>query len=335
MSENTDPLVTVIIPVYNGADHIACALDSAISQTYQNIEIIVVDDGSTDATPMILKQYAESDSRIRLIFQANAGVARARNHAIAAARGEFIAPLDADDLWAPAKIERQMEKMLHAGNHTGLIYCWWVWIDLNGRILDRSPLWRIEGDALITLIKINFTGNASVPLFRKRCVEEAGGYDEQLAAAGAGGCEDWELALRIAANAKIAVVPEVLLGYRRRPGSMSAAYETMWRSQQIVMQKMHDLRPSIRLPVYRQSDRQFALYLAGLAFWAGDLGIAFGWAFRSGLRLPIAVARYLLRVWWRLHLGKANSQFMSPGIALVDDHLPAPLVPYEKIYKTS
>jgi glycosyltransferase involved in cell wall biosynthesis len=113
------------------------------------------------------------------------GVARARNRGIAEANGNFIAPLDADDLWEPTKIDRQIRRMLAAGHETGFVYSWWVWIDAGGTVLDRSPRWKFEGHTFETLLQINFTGSASVPLFRKHCIEEAGGYNEQLAATGA------------------------------------------------------------------------------------------------------------------------------------------------------
>ncbi len=159
------PLVTVIIPVYNGAEFIGETIDSALMQTYRNLEVIVVDDGSTDRTPEILRQYARKDQRVRVIMQANGGVSKARNTALAAARGEFIAPLDADDLWLPAKIARQVKRMLAAGEETGAVYSWWVWIDEKGIVQDRSPRWTIEGHVLEPLMLINFVGNASVPLF--------------------------------------------------------------------------------------------------------------------------------------------------------------------------
>ena len=186
---NHDPLVSVILPVYNGAEFLGSALESALSQTNRHLEIIAIDDGSTDGTPAVLDLYALRDSRIRVLTQAHGGVARARNRGIAEAHGNFIAPLDADDLWEPTKIDRQMQRMLAAGNETGFVYPRWVWIDASGSVLDRSPRWMFEGHTFESLFQINFTGNASVPLFRRHCVEEAGGYNKRLAATGAGGCE--------------------------------------------------------------------------------------------------------------------------------------------------
>lgn len=333
-SVSWNPLVSVIVPVYNGAEFVGAALESALRQTYRNIEIIVVDDGSSDGTLAILETFSRTDSRVKVVTQANGGVARARNQAIREAAGEFIAPLDADDLWEPTKIERQVLRMLEAGEKTGLVYCWWVWIDCDSAVLDRSPGWRVEGNALEDLLQINFTGNASVPLLRKSCVIEAGGYNEGLAAAAAGGCEDWELALRIAARHAIAVVPEMLVGYRRRPGSMSTACQTMWRSQELVVARIRQLRPDVPRSVFRSSANQFAMYLAGLSFWAGNLGDAMRWAFRSGCFLPIHVGPYVARVFLRRNRKQANPQAMVPGVPLEVGNIPEPLIPYDRIYRS-
>ena len=329
---NHDPLVSVILPVYNGAEFVGLALESALSQTYRHLELIVVDDGSTDGTRAILDLYAERDARVRILGQANGGVARARNRGIAEARGDFVALLDADDLWEPTKIHRQMQRMLEAGDRTGLVYSWWVWIDRGGAVLDRSPRWMIEGSVFEVLLQINFTGNASVPLFRRHCIHEAGGYNEELAAAGAGGCEDWELALRVAERYDAAVVPEILVGYRRRPGSMSTACNTMWRSQQLVAQRMRELRPDLNPRVLRRSAHQFALYLAGLSFWSGNITTAYRWGLRSGCRLPFLVAPYAIRMFFKHERSKSNPQTMLPGVKLDIQCIPEPLLPYDKIH---
>lgn len=333
-SKNDNPLVSVILPVYNGEQFVAQALESALRQTYRNIEVLVVDDGSTDGTRPIVDAQAANDPRVRVLSQPNSGVARARNQAIAASRGEFIAPLDADDLWAPTKIERQVRRMLEAGPETGLVYSWWVWIDQNSYVLDRSPRWMIEGNALEMLLRVVFIGNASVPLFRRTCLEHAGGYNEELAAAAAGGCEDWDLALKVAERYCLAVVPDVLVGYRRRPGSMSTACATMNRSQETVTRNLQTLRPDLKPAVFRQSTQQFALYLAGLAFWSGDLPGAFRWGFRAGIRLPLLVFPHVFRMLLdRLLLEPAASQIMVPGVELDFKRIPEPLIPYNRIYK--
>lgn len=334
ISTNDTVLVSVIIPVYNGEEFVGQALESALRQTHHNLDIIVVDDGSIDGTRSIVDSIAAKDSRVRVIIQANGGVARARNRAIAASRGEYIAPLDADDLWAPTKIERQLRRMLEAGPDTGLVYSWWVWIDQNSSVLDRSPRWMIEGDALEMLLRVVFIGNASVPLFRRSCLEYVGGYNEDLADANAEGCEDWEIGLRVAHRYRVAVVPDVLVGYRRRPGSMSLGIDRMWRSRELVVQGIHKLRPALKPIVFQQSARQFALYLAGLSFWWGDLPGAFRWALRAGLRLPLLVFPHVLKLLLtRLLREPAEPQIMVPGVELDLSRIDEPLLPYDRIYK--
>jgi glycosyltransferase involved in cell wall biosynthesis len=101
------PLVSVIVPAFNAATTLAEALGSALAQTYKNIEILVVDDGSTDATAAIAREFAAADGRVSLVRRSNGGIAAARNSGIAVSKGAYIAPLDADDLWHPTKIEKQ------------------------------------------------------------------------------------------------------------------------------------------------------------------------------------------------------------------------------------
>jgi glycosyltransferase involved in cell wall biosynthesis len=325
-------LVSVIIPVYNGAQFIGAAIESAQTQTHRELDIIVVDDGSTDATLQIVNEYAANDDRIRVIPQKNGGVAEARNTAIEAALGEFIAPLDADDLWLPDKIERQLQAMSEAGPDCGFVYCWWASIDPAGRVLDRSPRWTIAGHQFEMLFVINVTGNASVPLFRRRCLLEAGGYNSKLAAAKSGGCEDLEVALRIAARYSIAVVPDILVGYRRVPGSMSSACDTMWRSRQLVLQNILPLRSDITPSLLRRSDQQFSIYLAALSFWSGNIRQAMRWGLSSGIRLPYLFAPHILKALLKPRGAHQNYQIMRPGKAIDTDAIPEPLLPYDRIF---
>ncbi len=327
-----DPLVSVILPVYNGAEYVGAAIESALTQTYRHLEIIAVDDGSSDLTLEILTQYAAQDSRIHVVTQRNGGVARARNRGMAEANGDFIAPLDADDLWVPEKISRQVQQLQLAGEQTGLVYSWWVWIDAASDILDRSPPWTIAGNVFENLLQINFTGNASVPLFRRHCIQELGGYNEALAANNAGGCEDWELALRVAERYEVAVVKELLVGYRRRSGSMSTACKTMARSQHRVMESMRTLRPDIEPSVFRRSTYQFNLYLSGLSFWGGNLTEAVRWGLRSGVWLPLRVAPHVAFMLLNQRRRKGDRQRMMPGIELDEKAIPPPFLPYDRIH---
>ena len=310
----------------------SCA--SVLRQSYSSLELIVVDDGSTDDTSDLILSLAASDSRVRLIRQQNLGVAAARNCAIAAATGEFIAPLDADDLWDPTKIERQVRRIQECGPDTGLVYCWWAWIDDKGVVLDRSPRWQIEGRVLDRLIEMNFTGNASVPLYRRSFVEQSGGYVGRFREENSQGCEDWDLVIRIAEHHKLAVVPAVLVGYRRSADGMSADRETMWRSQAMVMAALESREPAVSRAVLQRSTGQFALYLAGVAFWSGSYLQAFRWAFRvRPFSMVVSVAPHIALLLARRLLG-----IRASPVSLVDAEgrfdqagLPEPLIPYDRI----
>lgn len=222
------PLVSVIIPAWNAEATLAETLGSAAAQTHRNLEILIVDDGSTDSTAEIAKEFCDFDDRARLISQENCGVASARNRAIDEARGEFIAPLDADDLWHPPKIERQLETFARGPREVGLVYCWYRLIDACGRVI--APLWSpvIEGAAFREHLKLNFACGSSC-LFRRSAIGDLR-YSCELRDAGNGGCEDWLLQLQIAADHQIACTHAFLADYRVGRGAMSSDPLRMARS---------------------------------------------------------------------------------------------------------
>lgn len=266
------PLVSVIVPAYNAEAYIAYTLDSVLSQTYKNIEVIVVDDGSRDGTAQIVKEIAQRDGRVTLLRQSNSGVAAARNLAIEKSRGEFIAPIDADDIWYPRKIEKQVCCMLHEGQSTGLVYVWSVHIDGRGLLAGGYSASDIEGDVFVALIMSNFVGNASAPLISRVCFEQVGGYSTRLLEQNAQGCEDRDLYLRIAASYKFRVVKEFLVGYRKVNNSMSLNYRSMEKSQLIVMEDVRQRHPNIPPFIYRWSWGHYCLYLGGQSAFCGHYG---------------------------------------------------------------
>jgi glycosyltransferase involved in cell wall biosynthesis len=329
------PLVSIILPVRDGQSSIAATLESAIGQTYGNTEIVVVDDGSRDGTRAIVGEWSARDSRVRLIEQTNRGVAAARNRAIEAARGELIAPLDADDLWDPTKIERQVRRLLEAGDGTGMVYCWWVSIDLDGAVIDWSPRWRIEGRTPERLLQVNYTGNASVPLYRRRCLQEVGGYDERLRER-AEGCEDWDLALKVAERWSVAVVPSALVAYRRTPGSMSGRTDRMKRAYTLVLNSARQRRPSLPSAVIRNSQDTFAWYLSGVSFRSGAYRTAIAWglrALRSSLAIQVLPYAVRLSVDTLLRRSRPNPGIIRPGVAFSQWPIPDPVIPYDRIYE--
>jgi glycosyltransferase involved in cell wall biosynthesis len=229
------PLVSVVIPAFNAADTLEQTLHSVAAQTYRNLEIIVVDDGSADHTGVIATAYAETDPRVRLLRQSNGGVASARNAGIQASTAEFVAFIDADDLWHPTKIAKQMALLTAGGDDMALVYAPFRRIDVAGMVLGSSRNHRVEGWVVNRHFYVNFIGNGSAILVRKHVLDEMGGYSSALREAGAQGCEDLLLQLRIALHYRFGSVPEYLVGYRRSPGNMSADQERMFRSSLLAL----------------------------------------------------------------------------------------------------
>lgn len=279
--EACSPLVSVIIPAYNAAAHVETAVRSALDQSYEHVEVIVVDDGSRDRTTDIVGSIAKEDDRVRLITQPNQGVAAARNAGIRIARGTFIAPLDADDVWFPTKLELQVRRFQRSAGDLGLVYTWWVSLDEPGSIMWPSSKWDLEGNVYGALIVTNFIGNASVPLMRRSAVLEVGGYDEQLRAQGGEGCEDWDLALRIAERYPFGVVPDYLVGYRRVTGSMSADDRAMGTSYELVIGEVARRHPEMPASTFRWSRKHFFHWLSSRSYLRADYTGALRWLVRA------------------------------------------------------
>jgi glycosyltransferase involved in cell wall biosynthesis len=247
-------LVTVIIPAYNAAVTIDETLLSVRSQTHRKLEILVIDDGSADSTPDIVRAHGRDDSRIRLIQQRNCGVAAARNRGIDEACGELIAPIDADDLWSSQKIEKQLVALHRGGERVGLVYTWFSVIDEDSRIIDQRYRPLDEGNVLDRMCRLNIVGNGSSALMRKTAILEVGGYDPGLRAQFAQGCEDLKLYFRISEIYLFAVVPEYLTGYRLAPTNMSSNVLQMLRSWELVAAEMRARHPDLSADVAAGGD---------------------------------------------------------------------------------
>lgn len=281
------PLVSVIIPAYNAEAFIAKTLNSVLSQSYKNIEVLVVDDGSRDRTSEIVESFIQKDSRVFLYKQANAGVAAARNLAIEKSSGEYIAPTDADDIWYQQKLEKQVQAMLEADQSVGLVYAWSVFIDEEDGIIGHyTPYYylnvhSIEGKVYPAMLYTNFIGNASAPLIRRACFEQLGGYNYKLKEQHAQGCEDWDIYLRIAEFYQFQVVPEFLIGYRQVRGSMSNGCKTMAKSYDLVMADFQKRHPEIPTHIYYWSASSFYVHLAWKSRACGDYWGTLVWLYKA------------------------------------------------------
>ena len=209
--------VSVIIPTYNCAVRLRGAIDSVLNQSYQDFEIVVVDDGSTDNTKETVKSISRQyPNKINYVYQENAGPAAARNRGLQIANGEYIAFLDADDIWLPLKIERQVA-LLERLPETGFVYCNCHFVDSEGREIPdyvrKVTLHR--GDVLLDLF-LDFFIITSGLIFRNGCLKTVGLFDEALHVG-----EDYDFILRLAKHYKAEVVEEKLWNRVVRPDSLS------------------------------------------------------------------------------------------------------------------
>jgi glycosyltransferase involved in cell wall biosynthesis len=206
-----EPLVSVVLITYNCAQYVGRAIESVLAQTWRRLELIVVDDGSTDTTAEIVARF--DDSRIQYVRQDNAGIASARNHGIRRARGELLSFLDCDDWWLPQKLERQVARVI-ADPSVGLVYSLTIRVVPSGQVSDRFSR-IVEGRILDRLLMGNcIAGSASSALLTRVAVNEAGWFDESLRVA-----EDWDYWIRVAARFPVACVPSFDVFLLNRPGS--------------------------------------------------------------------------------------------------------------------
>ncbi len=206
--------VSVIIPCYNQGRFLAEAVDSVLNQTYPSVEIIVVDDGSTDDTPEVAARYGD---RIRYIRKDNAGLSAARNTAIEHSRGELIALLDSDDRWLPQKLEKQVP---YFDRDSAVALCF-----SSFRIFGNSPHSgnevKVPDNQVLDIHDVLLrTWDMQVPtaVFRRNILDEVGMFDTAYEY-----CEDWDMWIRIALHYKVVTCGQTLADYRITEGSLSSS----------------------------------------------------------------------------------------------------------------
>lgn len=233
-----NPLVSVVVPVYNGEKYVAEAVASILSQSHSNLDIVLVDDGSTDASLGILKDFELRDSRVQVLQKSNGGLSSARNFGMRAAKGEYIAFLDADDIWLPHKIERQLNLLIQSKD-AGLVYCDNIYIDSVGNEIDVGGFRldpTIQGQVFSELVKANkVCGSGSGVLVPQSVFREVGEFDEKLRA-----CEDWDMWLRISRKYSIKFVADVLVKIRIHPDQMQSSTDKMFLARLTMFLKHAD-----------------------------------------------------------------------------------------------
>ena len=238
------PLASVIIPAYNQGEFLLEAIDSALSQTLRAVEVVVVDDGSTDDTQQIAAGF---DDRIVYVRQVNQGLAAARNTGIRTARGPLLQFLDSDDALYPDSLERACDAAVRHSD-ASVFTASWDEMDRAGRIVARVDAPPLPSDVFHGLFYPMLVGPPCRFLVRRSAFTQAGLFDTRLAA-----CEDWDMWLRIAAaGLRFVAVPAARVRYRNYATSMSKDYCLMWRSGRHVLTRaarVHSNCPKCRLAV--------------------------------------------------------------------------------------
>ena len=232
--------ISVVIPTYNSAAFVVSAVESVLRQELEPAEIIVVDDGSTDDTARVLGPYRRS---IRYITQPNSGPAVARNRGVGAAQSDWIAFLDADDVWMPHKLRRQLECMKE-NPRAGLIHS--AFLDWDNRTGETSRRCLLRHDFSGRCYPMFFFQNGVLPstaLVRKEYVTRIGGFDETIRKAGV---EDYDFSFRIARHCELAYIEEPLVLYRRHEGNASDQVLHMREGELNVLKKILRDDPELR-----------------------------------------------------------------------------------------
>jgi glycosyltransferase involved in cell wall biosynthesis len=256
-----EPRLSAVIPVYNTARYLRDAVESALAQEGADLEVIVVDDGSTDEGPAILRGFGD---RIRLLRQENRGLSAARNAGIAEARGEFIGFLDADDAWEPAKSMKQIA-YLDAHPACGLVFCDARRMDGDGALLEPVYGDTDHGFRPGRCLERLFEGNLVVMpgvVVRRGLFDEAGLFDTTLASV-----EDYDMWLRLAALTEFGMIREPLARYRVHGAQMSGNRARMLDCEERVLRRALERNPELRRRLGRRARRRMARLYDEHGWW--------------------------------------------------------------------
>jgi glycosyltransferase involved in cell wall biosynthesis len=283
-----NPAVSVVIPTYNRAGSVGRAIKSVLEQTFQDFEVLIVDDCSTDNTEEVVRGF--NDARISyLLRDINGGAAAGRNTGIQAARGEHIAFLDSDDEWLPEKLEKQLAKSNSVGRGTALIYTHVLLRDFKtGEVLKPiNP--SHEGDVHDLLLRKDFIGTCSSVMIRTDVIKCLGGFDDGLTSR-----EDWDLWMRIAREHLVGCVPlPLLICEIGRVERMSGTLKKILEGTMLVLNKHSDHM--------KKSPQAYGKHLAAVAQIELNYKSRDGWrtAFKA-LRVHPVQPKLLAALWFSL-----------------------------------
>ena len=293
------PRVSVIIPAFNAAGCVHRAVDSVLGQSFLDVELLLVDDGSTDDTRVVLAEYGD---RIRLLAKVNGGPAAARNHGLQHACGEYVAFLDADDYWKTEKLQRQVE-LLDTRPAVGFCSTSTQVVDSAGQPVGDWPC-RPDAGPLPDILFLHGTvisGSTSGVLARRHLITAIGGFDPALR-----GFEDPDLWIRLAARTEYACIPQALTVVVRTPNSVSGNLVNMRRATLASYRKnRHLLPPAKRGGYWRAACASALTDYAKTTYRAGNRGLALRWTLEALLRAPLGRGRLALSLLLGMLLGQS------------------------------
>lgn len=233
----TADLVTVVIATYNMGHYLPQAVRSVLNQSHPHVEVQIVDDGSTDATPDVTAELSR-DPRVRVYRQENAGQTKAKNAGIVRARGDYIAFLDADDEWLPDKLVKQLP-LFKDRPRLGVVYSDYLCMDDKGGSLHKGPTAMHRGQISGRLLIENFVCFPTA-VVRRSCLDELGAFNEKYAMG-----IDYELWLRLSASYEFDYLSDPTVRYRIWSGQMSKNYRRRYESAIQIMQSFLDAHPGV------------------------------------------------------------------------------------------
>jgi len=319
-ASNMDRTISVIMPCFNCAAYVQEAVASVLGQSHRELELIVVDDGSTDASRTLLDRV--EDPRVRRLSQSNRGVCAARNRGLSEARGQYVAFLDADDTWEPKALEALL-RALETSRDAVLAYCGWRNVGLPGRRGEPFVPPEYEGEGKLESLFTNCRWPIHAALTRREAVEGAGGFDERFRTS-----EDYLLWLKIGSRGRIVRVAEVLAYYRHHTGPQATKDRgrvalTHLAAQQAFLRENPGVRSLMGRDTVRRLTYGELLNKGRAAHWQGDLAMAqalFRRVMRGGYggvrdwvrMLPAVLPLNLYATLVRIARGSAS----DPGVAL-------------------
>jgi hypothetical protein len=287
MKKLNNPMITVIMPCYNAQDTLRCAVESVLTQSVTDFELLIIDDGSTDVSVAVARDLAVKDKRIRLIRQHNAGPAEARNRGLAEATGQYIAFLDADDRWAPNLLERHLAQFAaHAdcGVSFARVRFYDKYLRRAGSV--SAAVTHLQLGEVLGEYPVCTTSNL---MCRREVYEAAGGFDPSLTHG-----EDQEWIARVLATTpwQVRGVKEILVHYRTSPGGLSAELEKMQEGWEAMLECVRSYAPKEVAKAEPEADALFHRYLARRALRTGQPRLSLQPLLRAWRVCPRALLRH-------------------------------------------